>query len=499
MAGGSELKMRSRRRADHRASHSEPIIRSVGVFEMDGDRDKVHWSEELERIFGYSPGAFDPTFEAWERLVLPIDLRRVKRQAAEAVREQKPSFSYHYRIHRKSDGAVRNIEAAVLLRYDEVGALKQAIGANIDVTDWRGEEARWRSLFEQMHEGFMLCELIRNEKAIAVDIRFIEVNDTWARQWQKLTGRPVKIALGKTASELINPLENFWINKFASVVELGKPQNFIGHSAALHRWYQVHAYPYDGDRFAAVFLDVTEQKRLEAEAERVKQQNLRSSRLSAMGAMASTLAHELNQPLGAAANYIEAARLTAFNTLAPAANELIEAAKGELMKAADIISKMRDFALTGQVDRSRVSIDNIVAAATAETVAALGCHDVIITLDLDKEVGEILGSPVQLQQVFANLMRNAATAMDGQALKQLIVRARRSNDFAVITFTDNGPGIAPDRVAHVFDAFESNSIGGLGLGLALCRTIIEAHGGSMTVASSNTGTTFSIFMPTKGH
>ncbi|MDB5965554.1 MAG: Two-component sensor histidine kinase, contains HisKA and HATPase domain, partial [Polaromonas sp.] len=124
----------------------------------------------------------------------------------------------------------------------------------------QAQEARWRAVFENMHEGFAVCEVVYDAGGNAIDFRYLEVN----MAWQRLTGVPPEATVGRLASEAIPGIEPFWTTTYARVVETGEPVHFEYRLAALDRWFEVYAYRTEPRRFAALFLNVTERKRAEA-------------------------------------------------------------------------------------------------------------------------------------------------------------------------------------------------------------------------------------------
>lgn len=465
----------------------------MGIFETDVATGTVFWNDELEQIFGYQPGTFDRQLSTWQKHVHPDDRARVLAEFSKAVSEQRSSLAYCYRM-RRVDGQIRYIEASVAFQYDSEGRNTRRLGANVDVTDRVIQEARWRALFDEMHEGFAACELIRDGQGEAVDFRFLEVN----ARCEALTGLPAAKVVGQRAYELMEGLEPYWLQKYARVVETGEPENFTAYASPLNKWFEVHTYRYATDRFAAVFLDVTDKKQVEAEAAKARQRALQASRLGVMGAMASTLAHELNQPLGAAANYLSVAGLKfkEFQGGAKGAEDPVRLAHAEVLRAGQIIRKIRQFTVEGHIERTSVELMQVIEEAASEAFSQQNASDILLTLELPGPGVKVLGNAVQLQQVFSNLIRNAITAMQEQeGPKQITVHARKRLRHVLVTVSDTGPGVEPHRVERIFDAFESSSTDGLGLGLALCRTIVEALDGTIMAESSQKGGKFVLTIP----
>lgn len=350
------------------------------------------------------------------------------------------------------------------------------------------ELADWRSLLEQMHEGFVACELLYDADGIPIDYRYLEANS----RAEQLAGIS---AIGQRAYELHPKLEKFWLRKFARTVETGEPAEFTHFAGPLGRWFHIRAYRYAENRFAILFLDVTEQKAAEAEAQRTQRTLLKATRLNAIGAMASTLAHELSQPLAAAVNYLNVIDLIVKSNFdAGAIEEAAAAAKAENLRAGEIIKRMKMFALEGRIVSNPHSLSEIIESAATAALGEAAEGGIFLRFDLAEDL-IVVADQVQLEQVFINLFKNAATAMGAQeGPRQITVTARPSASTVQVKVQDTGPGIRRDQLSRIFEAFHSDAQG-TGLGLPICRAIVEAHRGTIEAVSSDDGAEFRICLP----
>jgi signal transduction histidine kinase len=225
------------------------------------------------------------------------------------------------------------------------------------------------------------------------------------------------------------------------------------------------------------------------------------ARTSAVGEMASALAHELNQPLGAIANYAEGC-LIALDAPEPALPDVRDALQRLLaatMRSGRIIEQVRRF-VTRQGPRREPFDPNLVVNEVAEILSLeAGRRGVAVSLDTAPGLPSLCGDPVQIQQVLVNLTRNAIEALvQSQTPKPELVISTRAADHGGVEFavSDNGEGIPPDRLARVFDAYFSTRADGMGMGLAISRTIVEAHHGRLVVESDpGVRTTFRFQLP----
>ena len=260
----------------------------------------------------------------------------------------------------------------------------------------------------------------------------------------------------------------------------------------------------EGPMVLAAIVDITERLKIEAERRQTDQhlQDLQSelihvSRLSTMGQMASTLAHELNQPLTAVSSYLQGLKRLAQAELDPArAIDVIDRTVAQAARAGEVIRRLRDFVAKGETDRQPENLNDVVEEAVSLAMVGARQSGVILSLQFDPELPPVLIDKVQIQQVVLNLVRNAIEAMEGGERRELTI-ATRSGVFAEITVTDTGPGIAPEVAARLFQPFTTTKKSGMGVGLSICREIVEAHGGRITTAANTpTGTVFRVTLPT---
>jgi two-component system sensor kinase FixL len=224
------------------------------------------------------------------------------------------------------------------------------------------------------------------------------------------------------------------------------------------------------------------------------------TRVSTMGEMATSLAHELNQPLTATMNYIDGCllRLKSGEPISPKIVEALEKTSQETHRAGDIIRQLRTF--IGKVDQKfeKVSINDAVRVVAAMARPELQQHRIDLRLDLDKTDPIVAGHEILLQQVILNLVRNATEALQKMGVNQRILTISTAENAGEITLvvSDNGPGVAADKVEHLFQPFNTDKEGGLGLGLAICRSVIESHGGQIGFApTAEQGAAFNIQLP----
>jgi len=253
--------------------------------------------------------------------------------------------------------------------------------------------------------------------------------------------------------------------------------------------------------FTGFIRDLTERQKTEARLQELQSELVHISRLTAMGEMASTLAHELNQPLSAISNYLKGSR----NLLEGRSDENATTIRSALDKAADqavragqIIRRLRDFVSRGETERRAESIGKLVEEASALALVGVKDRGIRVQFQFDPSVDLVLADRVQIQQVLLNLIRNAMDAMETSEVRDLTIAiAPTDKNFVRISVADTGSGVAPEVAKQLFQPFVTTKRHGMGVGLSISRTIVEAHGGQIWVEQNPLGgTIFRFTLPT---
>lgn len=246
----------------------------------------------------------------------------------------------------------------------------------------------------------------------------------------------------------------------------------------------------EGRFFTGFVRDLTERQQTETRMQELQSELVHVSRLTALGEMASALAHELNQPLSAIANYLKGSKMLLDRDEVPHARiaDAVDRAANEALRAGEIIRRLRDFVARGETERSLEGLPKLIEEASALALVGAKEHGIRVRFDFDPSIDLVLADKVQIQQVVLNLIRNAIDAMIDSPRKDLVVSVvPGERDTALVSVSDTGPGISAEIADQLFQPFITTKRTGMGVGLSISRTIIEAHGGRIWAEPNDGG------------
>ncbi len=375
-----------------------------------------------------------------------------------------------------------------------------------DITDRR--EAQ-----NQLSESEQRLRLMADSLPVLIAYLDVEQRYRFAnREYQKWFGIPPSEVVGRTIREIVGDEAYRTIGPKAKTALSGQSVTFEAYLPfpdGTARHLDASYVPHINDSgevlgFFALVRDITEQVRTEDEARRSRDELAHVLRVATMGELATSVAHELNQPLSAIVANSQAARrfLAAERPNKQEAIDALTDITSDAKRAGDVIRRMRDLLIRRKLERESVDMNKVV-----ENVAGLLHSDAVgrqvtVTLDLADELPAASGDRTQLEQVLLNLMVNAFEAMtsNGNDRRELVVRTFVGDaGSAEITVSDTGPGFRPGRSDYVFEPFVTTKPNRLGMGLSICRSIIDAHGGRLeAVHSPDGGATLHITLPAGG-
>jgi two-component system, LuxR family, sensor kinase FixL len=255
----------------------------------------------------------------------------------------------------------------------------------------------------------------------------------------------------------------------------------------------------DGRRLFTGFVrDLTERQQTDRRLQELQEGLLHVSRLRSMGQMAAALAHELNQPLTATTNYVRAALrlLDAAEPNLPRVRQAMNLAAQQTVRSGEIIRRLRAFVARGEVTRRPENVAKLIEEASALALVGAKEHGIKVLIRIEAHLPKAEVDRVQIQQVLLNLIRNAVESMEGCGIRELTVGTVAQDGAVLVSIADTGGGIPPEIEAKLFQPFVTTKPEGMGIGLSICRTIVEAHGGRLWVEpNAGTGSVFNFTLP----
>jgi two-component system sensor kinase FixL len=250
--------------------------------------------------------------------------------------------------------------------------------------------------------------------------------------------------------------------------------------------------------FTGFVRDLTERQGAERRLQELQLELLHVTRVNAMGQMSSAIAHELNQPLTASANYISAARRFFQRPDGAAqAQDAMEQAAKQILRAGTTIRNLRDFIEKREGHRAPENLNKVIEQGIALAFVGMAHINVKVRLELDAALPAVSVDKIQIQQVLMNLIRNAIEAMQDSEIRELTIATSRFGEYQVsVVVRDTGPGMSEDVRRKLFQPFVTTKEGGMGVGLMICQSIIQFHGGTIEVSPrEEPGTAFCIRLP----
>ena len=252
--------------------------------------------------------------------------------------------------------------------------------------------------------------------------------------------------------------------------------------------------------FAGFVRDVSARRRAEQRLQELQTELIHVARLSAMGEMASALAHELNQPLTAIINYAQATRrlLEGLDDRRQAAlASLLDKTAQQATRAGQIIHRLRQFVAKGETERALEDVNTVVEEASTLALIGAAGKGIAVRRTLAGDLPPVLMDKIQIHQVITNLIRNSIDALGEVERREIVICTRGPAPGQVeISVTDSGPGLAPEVRARLFEPFVTTKPEGMGIGLSICRSIVDAHGGKLwTSVPQGGGTAFHVGLP----
>jgi two-component system sensor kinase FixL len=358
--------------------------------------------------------------------------------------------------------------ASLQLREDHLRSILATVPDAMVVIDEQGHIQSFSTAAETLF-GYQASEVIGQNVNLLMPSPYRNEHDAYLQRYLT-TGERRIIGLGRTVTGMRKDSSTFPME--LSVGEM---------------------HPGTGRFFTGFCRDLTERHRSEARIQEQQQELLHMARFTALGEMASTLAHEINQPLTAITNYLKGSRRLLEKSTednAPMLRDAVEKAAEQALRAGDVIRHLRDFVARGESERQVERLPALIEEASSLALVGAREIDVHVSYKLDPAAELVLTDRIQIQQVLLNLMRNAVEAMQGVPRRELhVMTVARDDGMAEVSVIDTGTGLAPEVSEQLFQPFVTTKKQGMGVGLSICRTIVESHGGHIWAETMPAGGT----------
>jgi two-component system sensor kinase FixL len=474
----------------------------VGAWDLELSTRKLSWSAATRELFGLRPDT-PVNYELFLSLLDAQDRDRTAQAVQQSI-DTGCSFDIQYRVNRNS-GDGRWVRALGTTINGADGTPARLSGIMLDIN----REKRLEEVVTTRERHFRSILDTIPDAMIVIDahgiMQFFSI--AAARQF----GYNESEAIGKNISVLMpepdRSRHDAYIARYLKtgerrIIGIGRIVTGMRKDGTTFPMHLTIGEMHSGGKpfFTGFVRDLTEQQQTQARLQELQSELVHVSRLSAMGEMASALAHELNQPLSAISNYMKGSRrLLAGSTDANAAKigAALDRAAEQAIRAGDIIRRLRDFVARDASEQRVESLSKMIEEAGALGLTGAREQGVFLRFNLDPSCDLVLADRVQIQQVLVNLFRNALEAMASSTHRELIAsNTRAADDMIEVSVSDTGSGFAGDALAHLFQPFFTTKETGMGVGLSISRTIIETHGGRMWAETNRSGgATFHFTLP----
>ncbi len=442
------------------------------------------WNPAAQSIFGYRA---DEMIGKPVALLFPRGVEDEEERILARIRKGEKVDHFETR-RRCKDGGIIDVSVTVSPVWDEHGTL---IGASKVARDITAAKAAQASLLEREAHLRSVLDTVP-DAMVVIDTR--GVMQSFSVTAERLFGYGAKEAVGQNVSILMpEPYRGQHDGYLARYMATGERRIIGVGRVVVGRRKDGSTFPMElavgemrsGDRrfFTGFIRDLTERQQTQQRLQELQSELIFMSRFTALGEMASTLAHELNQPLTASASYLNGARRllqTQRGEDIAVVRDAIGSASDQILRAGQIIKRLREFVARGESDRVEEDLRKLIEEASALALVGAKESGVQVNFAFDTVMQFVLVDKIQIQQVILNLMRNAMEAMQEVDRREMTIATSQVDGETVeVSVADTGPGLAPEISARLFQPFVTTKRQGMGVGLSISRTIVEAHGGRL--------------------
>jgi PAS domain S-box-containing protein len=483
----------------------------LGIWDWNIEQDRLVWDDSMYRLYGVHKDEFSGAFDAWSRCLVPEDMARANADVEAAVRGER-KFASDFRV-RRADGAIRIIRGVGQIVRSPDGRPVRMVGVNRDVTD----------LINAEREREQLVHDLRRSASYLAEAEKLSDTGCWARntrtgevfwsagQWRIFGLDPATAQLShQLFVDLVHPEDRAFVEASNTQAVRDKKTFNISYRAMLRDGTvkNLHSVgtPFDesGEEFIGVTTDETERVRANAAVQEAQAELAQVARLTTMGELAASIAHEINQPLTAVVSYGHGA-LRWLDHTPPNLEEITESLKGiveEGTRAGEVIARVRALLKHRKPNYVALDTNDAIREVLALTGSALRSRSVAVQTTLPADLPPALGDRVQLQQVVMNLIMNGADAMSSVTEQPRVLQIETQvggKGSIQVTIKDSGAGIQEAIRDRIFDPLFTTKPTGMGMGLSICRSIVESHGGKLWASPGTAhGTEFQFTIPIAG-
>ena len=483
-----------RKRLENHLAEAQRISHT-GSFAYDvAGRRLIYSSEEHHRLFGFDPAARMPAPKDWARRIHPDDREKAVHTMEQRLRER-TDYEVDFRIV-LPDGTLKYIHSISHAVSSPAGDLVEIVGTSTDVTDRRRAEYLTQQVFERSPDLVGI---------LGRDYRYRRANPMYETFWgiapEKVVGMHIRDVIGE---ERFDRFAKPNLDRCSSGEEASYEGWFNGPGGRKYWFVTYSPLRLESERVEAVLIiarDLTERMLASEKLRDARMQLAHANRVATVGELTASIAHEVNQPIGALVTNAHAA-LRLLSARPPDLDQTRDAL-GDIIKdgrrVSEVIDRIRALVKKEPPQANPVDVNEAIVDSIALTRAEILRSGVSLETQLMKDLPPILGDRVQFQQVVMNLVMNAIEAMSAvdEATRELqIVTGQEGEDQIFVTVRDSGPTLKPESLDLFFEAFYSTKSHGMGIGLSICRSIIEAHEGRIwATANVPRGATLHITLP----
>jgi len=476
-------------------------VAKVGSWQTELPSLDITWSEQTHRIFETDPSYFRPTRPSFVELVHPDDRAKVHAAFETSLEKGAPSTA-EYRIL-MADGRVKVLEEHWKVFHDGQGRPVRLMGTCQDITESKRTEA-------ELRESEARFRLVADSAPVMIWMSGTDKLCTYFNKpWLDFTARSIDQEVGNGWAHGVHPEDlRSCMGTYTQAFDRRKPFRMeyrLRRHDGEYRWVSDIGVPRcDPDGSFAGYIgsciDVSEQRRAEERMRQAQQDLARVARIATMGELTASIAHEINQPLAAVATNASAS----LHWLAVQPPNLAEArqamanAMNEANRAGDVIQRLRSLLQKTLPALRPLDMNEVIRDVLTLTHRELITGGVAARTELAPDLPTVLGDRVQMQQVMQNLIMNAIDAMIAVKARPrtLLIKSARDAENVLVEVQDSGNGLDPEEASRIFDSFFTTKPEGIGMGLSISRSIVEAHGGRLQAEpGAANGAVFQVILP----